>query len=96
MRVSSKTGFGIKELWDKMCKYREMVGKSGELRTKRSRQMRVWMWNHIRERIMEVFWQQPDVMEKLPKLENLVMKGLITPGLAADILLDCFKQKPAP
>ena len=76
-----------------MCRYRQSTTESGELSKKRERQLQVWMWNHIRDRILHSFRQQPEVVEKLPELESMVRKGAITPGLAADVLLERFFAK---
>ncbi|KAK7474265.1 hypothetical protein BaRGS_00034508 [Batillaria attramentaria] len=90
LRISSIKGNGISELWELMCEFREMLGAAGELKSKRQRQLQVWMWNHIRDRVLDVFRRQHAVVQQLPELEDMVTKGLITPGLAADILLEKF------
>ena len=81
------------QLWDTMCQYRQTTTDCGELSKKREHQLQVWMWNHIQDRILHSFRQQPEVMEKLPELESLVRRGAVTPGLAADILLERFFHK---
>ncbi|KAL8604078.1 hypothetical protein ACOMHN_024903 [Nucella lapillus] len=95
LRISSKTGQGMEKLWDKMCEYRQKTTEAGELKKKRERQLKVWMWNHIHDRMLHEFRQQPGVAEKLFELEDMVQKGAITPGLAADVLLELFFKKPS-
>ncbi|KAK7097166.1 hypothetical protein V1264_004182 [Littorina saxatilis] len=90
LRISSLTGMGVDELWDTMKKYRKLTTEAGELKAKRERQLQVWLWSHIRDRILQDFRRQPEVAEKLPELESMVRSGAVTPGLAADILLDRF------
>ena len=75
-----------------MKEYRDMMTKCGELERRREKQHTVWMWNHIRDNILQLFKEQPDVRKSIPKLEHLVAKGAITPGYAADILLQKFSK----
>ena len=93
LRISSLQGTGVDELWDTMRTYRQVTTQAGELSAKRERQLQVWMWNHIRDRILHNFRQQPRVVEKVPELESMVRRGAITPGLAADVLLERFFEK---
>ena len=50
------------------------------------------MWNHIKEATLQLFKEHPVIKAKIPKLEVLVAKSAITPGYAADILLQEFKN----
>jgi LAO/AO transport system kinase len=50
------------------------------------------MWNHIKDSILLLFREHPVVKAKIPKLEQLVAKSAITPGYAADVLLQEFKN----
>ena len=45
-----------------------------------------------RDHILTLFREHPDIKSQLPKLEHLVSKGAMTPGYAADILLQTFAQ----
>ncbi|KAK6172218.1 hypothetical protein SNE40_015930 [Patella caerulea] len=92
-RISSFTKDGIPELWDTLCHYRKLMNESGEFVNRREKQLKVWMWNHIKDHIMDIFCEDQHVENKLPSLENLVIKGAITPGLAADLLLKEFMKK---
>ncbi|XP_076446546.1 methylmalonic aciduria type A homolog, mitochondrial-like [Babylonia areolata] len=93
LRISSMTGDGIEQLWETMLDYRKRTNEAGELRRKRERQLKIWMWNNINDRIVQMFKKQPVVAEKLLELESKVEKGEVTPGLAADALLDLFFKK---
>uniref|UniRef100_UPI00398F38FB methylmalonic aciduria type A protein, mitochondrial n=1 Tax=Pristiophorus japonicus TaxID=55135 RepID=UPI00398F38FB len=93
MRVSSISGEGIPELWKKIAEFHTTMFASGELQIKRQKQQKVWMWNLIRENVTEYFCNHPAVRNKIPSLEDEVVSGDITPGLAADILLKAFSTK---
>ncbi|XP_013921498.1 PREDICTED: methylmalonic aciduria type A protein, mitochondrial isoform X1 [Thamnophis sirtalis] len=94
MRISAKTGEGISDVWDKMTEFQELMLRSGELLAKRRRQQKVWMWNVIQESMLDHFRQHSEVKDQIPLLEDKVVDGILTPGLAADLLLRAFKEKP--
>ncbi|XP_062991690.1 methylmalonic aciduria type A protein, mitochondrial isoform X2 [Elgaria multicarinata webbii] len=94
MRISAKTGEGISDIWDKMTEFRDLMFTSGELLAKRRRQQKVWMWNVIQETMLDHFRSHLAVRDQIPLLEEKVASGILSPGLAADLLLKAFKEKP--
>ncbi|KAM4709409.1 methylmalonic aciduria type A protein, mitochondrial isoform 1-T3 [Discoglossus pictus] len=92
MRISTKRGEGISELWKKMLEYQSSMLASGELISKRRSQQRVWMWNLIQENVLLHFRNHPAVKDQIPLLEEQVRTGVLSPGLAADLLLKAFSQ----
>ncbi|XP_065544192.1 methylmalonic aciduria type A protein, mitochondrial [Lathamus discolor] len=92
MRISAKTGEGISDMWDKMTEFRDLTLRSGELIAKRRKQQKVWMWNLIQENMLEHFRSHLAVKDKIPLLEEKVLRGVLSPGLAADLLLKAFKD----
>ncbi|KAM6345839.1 methylmalonic aciduria type A protein, mitochondrial-like [Podargus strigoides] len=92
MRISAKTGEGISDMWDKMTEFRDLMLTSGELTAKRRKQQKVWMWNLIQENMWEHFRSHLAVKDKIPLLEEKVLSGVLSPGLAADLLLKAFKD----
>ncbi|XP_004708807.1 methylmalonic aciduria type A protein, mitochondrial [Echinops telfairi] len=93
IRISSRSGEGITEMWDKMQEFRDLMLTSGELATKRQKQQKVWMWHLIQENVLEHFRTHPTVREQIPLLERRVLSGALSPGLAADLLLKAFKDR---
>jgi len=90
MRVSSLTGEGLAELWEKMQEFRSKLTQSGDLERRREKQHVRWMDSHIADKMRQLFLEHPAVCRLKPKLEFLVEKGAVTPGYAADILLHQF------
>ncbi|KAM4585421.1 methylmalonic aciduria type A protein, mitochondrial isoform 1-T2 [Odontesthes bonariensis] len=90
LRASSQTFEGIPKVWAKMESYRDTMLTSGELQGRRRAQQRVWMWSLIQDTVLCHFQNHPSVREALPRLEEKVTKGVISPGLAADMLLKAF------
>ncbi|KAG8134566.1 hypothetical protein E2320_007671 [Naja naja] len=93
MRISAKTREGISDVWDKMTEFQELMLTSGELLAKRRRQQKVWMWNVIQESMLDHFRHHSEVKDQIPLLEDKVVDGILSPGLAADLLLRAFKEK---
>ena len=83
---------GIPELWEQMKKYRNEMNASGDLERIREQQHKVWMWNHIRDNILQLFRDNPSVKSQIERLEQQVSKGAITSGYAADKLLHEFSK----
>ncbi|KFQ33521.1 hypothetical protein N332_13610, partial [Mesitornis unicolor] len=92
MGISAKTGEGISDMWDKMTEFRDLMLTSGELIARRRKQQKVWMWNLIQENMLEHFRSHLAVKDKIPLLEEKVLSGVLSPGLAADLLLKAFKD----
>uniref|UniRef100_A0A3Q2P3V1 Metabolism of cobalamin associated A n=1 Tax=Fundulus heteroclitus TaxID=8078 RepID=A0A3Q2P3V1_FUNHE len=92
VRASSYTSEGIPEVWAKMAAYRDAMLSSGELQGRRRAQQKVWMWSLIQENVLWHFQTHPSVRETLPGLEQKVTRGVISPGLAADLLLKAFTE----
>ncbi|XP_061193100.1 methylmalonic aciduria type A homolog, mitochondrial-like [Saccostrea echinata] len=90
LRISSLTKEGIPALWDKMCEFRQIVSGTGDLDRKRADQKKIWMWNYIRDNIMDLFRSHPVVKEKIALMEERVSHGVLTPGDAADLLMKDF------
>ncbi|XP_076033460.1 mitochondrial ribosomal protein L16 isoform X3 [Oratosquilla oratoria] len=89
-RVSSVTGEGIEELWEILQKYRKTMENSGDFLSRRQTQQKSWMWTHLNENLMSVFMQTYGMKQILKERERQVMLGMISPGDAADSLLQEF------
>jgi LAO/AO transport system kinase len=90
--TSALTNKGIGEVWDAVTNYESIMLETGELTTNRAEQARAWMWNEIREGLIEAFKAEPAVAARVRKLEVDVAEGRITPGAAADKLLKRFQH----
>lgn len=92
--VSSRKSENIDQAWSQMLAFETAMSHSGELLTKRAQQLRKWMWNNIRDRVLDQFLSDQQIQSAIAKYEERVMQGLITPFVAADAILTLFsKQK---
>jgi len=87
-RVSSLTNTGITQVWETVRDFREVMQASGELAEKRKRQRTTWLWNIISDSLVErLKGEDPRIRELTEAYERKVAEGIVSPGLAADILL---------
>lgn len=93
LRMSSVTREGIPEVWEMMGEFNKVMTESNEILHKREKQLKIWMWNYIKDHIMDLFKEHKNIKNKIPEMEEQVVQGLITPGLAADLLLHDFIKK---
>lgn len=90
LKISSRTKEGLPELWEVMQEFYKKMIQTGELFETRRKQQRIWMWNHITQHIIQVFRNEPRVKMHIQEMERQVESGLVTPGQAAETLLQYF------
>ncbi|XP_002737939.1 methylmalonic aciduria type A homolog, mitochondrial-like [Saccoglossus kowalevskii] len=90
LKASSKKKDGLPEVWDVMTEFYKTMVTTGEMKNRRAVQHKIWMWNHIKDNILKLFKNHPAVKPQIASLESKVAKAVITPGLAADVLLNEF------
>ncbi len=93
LRCSALTGTGVPEVWEAIGRYRDAIGEDG-LAERRAAQAKAWLWSEIDDTLLARFRNHPAVAEALPAAERAVMAGEITPGLAAERLLQAFGIAP--
>ena len=85
---------GIDQVWTTIGEHKAAMEASGARAARRSEQARAWLWNEIRETLVEVFQAHPAVRADLAALESRVTGGAITPAAAARALLEKFLGRP--
>jgi len=85
---SSLTGEGIGDAWAAI----EQVHAGLDLATHRSGQARSWLWDEVRETLLDELRTNPEVADLAPELEAKVTGGDLSPAAAAQQLLDAFRQ----
>ena len=91
LSCSAQTGKGLDAVWDKVCEHRDTLDRAGELATRRADQQVDWMWQMVRDRLMDRVLHDPDLKQKLPALTADVRAGGLTPTLAAQSILDVLR-----
>jgi LAO/AO transport system kinase len=90
LACSALTGAGLDEVWARVRAHRDALGEAGELTTRRADQQVDWMWQMVRDRLLDRLLTDPAVRERLPGLTAEVRAGALTPTLAAQALLDAL------
>ena len=92
LSCSAVSGLGITEVWDTVCRYRQVMGEAGELAARRDAQAQSWMWNEISENLTLRFRTHPKIGKMLAEVEGRVASGQATPTAAAQTLLNAFLE----
>ena len=88
LTTSALEGTGVDELWATVEKLIAHLREDGELDRMRSRQAVAWMWDEIRESLVEAFRSDPRVAERWSDTEASVRANRLSPTTAARRLLD--------
>ena len=82
---------GVVEFWQAVEDCRKTLLATGEFEAKRRSQALSWMWQMIDAGLHAGFRHHAAVRERLPELSRAVEEGAVTPGEAAQALLDLLK-----
>jgi len=93
LTCSALEGKGIDAVWTSVSRYRDLMELSGGLAARRAAQAESWLWNELREGLIERFRAQPGVAARLAATEAEVKAGGVSPAVAARALLDEFARK---
>jgi len=91
LACSAMTGAGLDELWDKIKEFEKTTRKSGYFGHRRHEQNIEWVHSLVADYLNRLFFNNNKVRSHKPILENMVMKGQISPTKAAMQLLRVFE-----
>lgn len=89
--ASAETGEGIPEVWNTICRYRDIVTKSGDLQIRQTLQARYWLWKHVQELMMNRIRSDENIRIVANEVEDDLDRGLIAPRAAASKLFNLSK-----
>lgn len=92
LTCSGLTGDGLDEVWRTVGEHRSVLERDGGLGERRSGQRVSWMWDQVRDQLMDAFLHDPEVGRLIPGTEEEVRSGETTATLAARRLLGTFTQ----
>ncbi len=90
---SALTGEGIAEAWNSVCQYRSTLEQTGEFERQRAGQARSWLWQELREGLLQMFVHDPVIKTDLTRMEAAVVAGKQPAPLAARELLARFRRR---
>lgn len=84
---------GIDDIWESVEEYLELTRRNGWFEKNRNRQSRYWMTETIRARLLDDFYEDPDVREKYEEIEKAVLNGELSSFRAASLLLERYSSR---
>jgi GTPase len=85
--VSALHGSGVDEAWDQVTRLDAHLRRDGALDRMRAAQSVAWMWDEIRERLVDGFRGDAEVARRWDTVEAAVRAGGLSPATAARDLL---------
>jgi LAO/AO transport system kinase len=87
---SALTGEGIENIWNVITKFKEHTKSTGAFEGRRKNQALEWAYSLIEEQIKKSFYNNPDIIKSLPKIQKDILSGKILPTAAAEELLRVY------
>ncbi|MFJ9555592.1 methylmalonyl Co-A mutase-associated GTPase MeaB [Nocardiopsis sp. NPDC101807] len=95
LTCSGLSGDGLDGVWEAVLRHRRTLEADGAFGERRREQGVSWMWDQVRDRLMDSFLRDPGVTSLIPGAEDGVRSGETTATLAALTLLEAFTQGDA-
>ncbi len=92
VRCSGRTGDGLAEMWQTILEHRRRHVAQGTFEARRQRQLVAWVWNLVEGALLSSLHEAPSVLSMRPFVEAEVLSGRLTPALAAQRLIDAYRQ----
>jgi LAO/AO transport system kinase len=89
---SARDGQGIAEAWETVLQHRGVLQSSGQLTSRRAEQALDWMWSDVNENLISLLQSDAEVRRQIPAIEADVNAGRTPPAIAAQHLLDVFRN----
>ncbi|MDR1275297.1 MAG: methylmalonyl Co-A mutase-associated GTPase MeaB [Candidatus Accumulibacter sp.] len=87
LACSAYTGDGVAELWAVVEEFRLNTTASGVFEKRRQQQNLDWMHSMVSEQLKRKFYNHPNVRMNIPLVEEMIVKGRLSPTRAATLLL---------
>ena len=91
LRCSALEKKGISNIWESAKEFEKKLRLSGEFEEQRKIQASKWMWSQVKEGLLKNFNNNPNIREKVFKLEKAVISGKMMPNIAAKKLLKAWE-----
>lgn len=90
---SALTGKGIHELWNLILEFEKLTKSSGVFEERRKAQIVEWVFRMVENKLVDDFYNDDKVKKIIPVVKDEILKGQLTPTLAAEKLLKTYKTK---
>jgi LAO/AO transport system kinase len=92
LTMSALEGSGLSELWDTVCKHRDVLSEAGEFDARRRRQQVDWMWSMVRDAVLDRVLSNARVRDVRTEVERQVRDGELPAALAAQRILEAATE----
>ncbi|MGW4032348.1 methylmalonyl Co-A mutase-associated GTPase MeaB [Streptomyces sp. NPDC004838] len=89
---SARESTGLDTVWERVEQHRALLDSTGRLDAKRRDQQIDWAWSMVHEELKDRLRTHPAVRALAPGLEQRVRDGELTATLAAEGILEAFRQ----
>ena len=79
VKCSALKGEGMAAVWDKVQAFRKATAKTGEFDSRRRDQAKNWLWQEVSDGLLERLKSDPDLADRLAKLETKVASARLRP-----------------
>jgi LAO/AO transport system kinase len=87
--TSARTGDGLDEMWETICKYRKHLIDTGHLELQRQKQAKYWMWKQFQKLVQQGKSRKyPRLADVSEQLQEALRLHKLTPRVAAKNLLE--------
>ena len=90
---SAIKGDGIKDIWEEIVSFTQIMKENGKFDKQRKEQTIEWIISTVEENIINNFYSNPEVAKLIPTIKEQSILGKITPTSAVMELLKAYKQK---
>ncbi len=92
LTCSSYTGAGLDDVWTKVTEHRAELENRGQLASRRLDQQRDWLWNMVRDELMETLRTAPAVKAAAARVEAELAQESLSALEGAQEILKTFAQ----
>ncbi|MEX0323020.1 MAG: methylmalonyl Co-A mutase-associated GTPase MeaB [Puniceicoccaceae bacterium] len=85
--ASALTGEGIENIWDVICRFKEVTRANGVFSKRRHDQNMDWMRGMIDEALRDRFYSNPIIQQEMENLMRAVARGEVPPVKAVETLM---------
>lgn len=87
---SGLSGQGVDELWERIDKHRRIMKENGERASRRENQRLTWLTSQLQNRLMDEFYNDPNVKTLLDDVQTEIRAGTMTVSTGVERLLETF------
>lgn len=93
LTCSSTTGEGLEEVWKAICEHRQHLEDTGSLMARRQRQQRQWLWSLVRNEVLTLLENDPEVKAVADRVEQDLDQEGTNAMDAANAILAAFADR---